>query len=652
MKRMRMLMALAGIFAVQARADLTSTNSIRGDGKTVVKFTAGSGTWTVPSGVTNLDLLVVGGGGAALDSWATGGGGGGGVINLGSYSPSSGSVTVTVGAGGQTSGAGGSDSVFDNLTANGGGGGGAVDGWYGGPNGSNSLGGAVYAGGYQGSGAGAGGNGADGWNSASGGPGVKSSITGSELGYGGGGSSCYGQGYTYSVDGGGVMGYNNAPIVGHEDGYDGRGGGGASGGSGYAPWGKGGSGVVIVAYNSGVTVFTVSFNSNEGSPVASQNVASNSTATLPAPAPTKTGYTFVEWCPDSELNNAFSFSTAVTNDMTLYAKWTINSYTLTYSAGSNGSITGTTPQTVEYGGSGTAVTAVPDSGCRFVKWSDNATDNPRTDTNVIADITVEASFEPIPGPVSPDSEIRRSDGKTVATFSTVGRGIWTIPAGATEVEVLVVGGGGGGAGNQNNNGSGGAGGVYYSATCGVTGGDSVSIEVGAGGTGGGAYTNSATDGAQSVFDTIIAYGGQAARGNGGNSGGNSLSVGPPNGSGTGFSGGFEGGVGGGAGEAGGDYWYHAHLAANGLPFAITGASKYYGGGGGGSYGPEEGGQGGGGHGASDAGRGVDGGNDAWSGTDGLGGGGGASRFGAGGAGGSGVVIVAYKAPKGTLIMLY
>jgi hypothetical protein len=71
-------------------------------------------------------------------------------------------------------------------------------------------------------------------------------------------------------------------------------------------------------------------------------------------------------------------------------------HTLTYTAGTHGSITGTSPQTVNYrhnhGDSGTAVTAVPNTGYHFVKWSDDSTDNPRTDTDVTADITVEASF--------------------------------------------------------------------------------------------------------------------------------------------------------------------------------------------------------------------------------------------------------------------
>jgi len=74
------------------------------------------------------------------------------------------------------------------------------------------------------------------------------------------------------------------------------------------------------------------------------------------------------------------------------AEITRTSYTLTYTAGANGTITGTTPQTVGYGASGTPVTAVPTSGYHFVSWSDGILTAARTDTNVTADKTVTATF--------------------------------------------------------------------------------------------------------------------------------------------------------------------------------------------------------------------------------------------------------------------
>jgi hypothetical protein len=82
----------------------------------------------------------------------------------------------------------------------------------------------------------------------------------------------------------------------------------------------------------------------------------------------------------------------VTADISVTAIFAINTYTLTYMAGAHGSISGTSPQTVNYGGSGTQVTAVPVTGYYFVNWSDTSTANPRTDTNVHANITVIANF--------------------------------------------------------------------------------------------------------------------------------------------------------------------------------------------------------------------------------------------------------------------
>ena len=77
---------------------------------------------------------------------------------------------------------------------------------------------------------------------------------------------------------------------------------------------------------------------------------------------------------------------------TISATFAINTYTLTYTAGANGTITGTTPQTVNYGGSGTAVTAVPNTGYHFVELVRRGLTATRTDANVTANMSVTASF--------------------------------------------------------------------------------------------------------------------------------------------------------------------------------------------------------------------------------------------------------------------
>lgn len=69
-----------------------------------------------------------------------------------------------------------------------------------------------------------------------------------------------------------------------------------------------------------------------------------------------------------------------------------NQYTLTYTAGDHGTIDGASTQTVNQGGAGSAVTAVPAAGYHFVSWSDGLTSAGRTDTDVTSDLAVTASF--------------------------------------------------------------------------------------------------------------------------------------------------------------------------------------------------------------------------------------------------------------------
>lgn|GEM_PF-3424112 len=55
----------------------------------------------------------------------------------------------------------------------------------------------------------------------------------------------------------------------------------------------------------------------------------------------------------------------VTSDLIVAAIFEINSYTLTYIAGENGSISGEAVQTVIHGSNGTTVIAVPNEGYHF-----------------------------------------------------------------------------------------------------------------------------------------------------------------------------------------------------------------------------------------------------------------------------------------------
>ncbi len=103
-----------------------------------------------------------------------------------------------------------------------------------------------------------------------------------------------------------------------------------------------------------------------------------------------THYHFVNWSDGSTANPRTD--TSVAANKTVTANFAIDTYTLTYAAGVNGSLTGSASQTVNYGASGSAVTAVADAHYHFVNWSDGSTANPRTDTSVAADKSVTANF--------------------------------------------------------------------------------------------------------------------------------------------------------------------------------------------------------------------------------------------------------------------
>lgn len=69
----------------------------------------------------------------------------------------------------------------------------------------------------------------------------------------------------------------------------------------------------------GITLHTVTFNSNGGSDVPGQ-IRANAAATKPAD-PTRSGYVFAGWYTDEACTAAYDFTQPVTDNITLYAKW-------------------------------------------------------------------------------------------------------------------------------------------------------------------------------------------------------------------------------------------------------------------------------------------------------------------------------------------
>ncbi len=77
---------------------------------------------------------------------------------------------------------------------------------------------------------------------------------------------------------------------------------------------------------------TVTFVSNGGSEVATQSVAYGSTAAVP-PYPTWESHTFCGWYTDPSCTTSYLFRMPVTQNLTLYALWEADEYTVTFYVG-------------------------------------------------------------------------------------------------------------------------------------------------------------------------------------------------------------------------------------------------------------------------------------------------------------------------------
>lgn len=96
-------------------------------------------------------------------------------------------------------------------------------------------------------------------------------------------------------------------------------------------------------------------------------------------------------CGGSLAGNTYTTAPVLT-DCSVVVRFDQSTFTLSYTAGANGSISGPTPQIVANGANGAPVSADPATGYHFVQWSDGSTANPRTDGPVTQDISVSASF--------------------------------------------------------------------------------------------------------------------------------------------------------------------------------------------------------------------------------------------------------------------
>ena len=172
-------------------------------------------------------------------------------------------------------------------------------------------------------------------------------------------------------------------------------------------------GTVCVTYTftCEVTTITVSFNSNGGtvSPTSKTITSGSSIGTLPTP--TRSGYTFNGWYTSSSGGSRVYTSTTFSNNTTVYAHWSPNTYTLTFNP--NGGTVSPNSKTFN-GGSSVGVLPTPTrSGYAFDGWYTSISGGSRVyaSTTLSYSTTVYAHWSPIATPkinncVSVDEGVR------------------------------------------------------------------------------------------------------------------------------------------------------------------------------------------------------------------------------------------------------
>lgn len=121
----------------------------------------------------------------------------------------------------------------------------------------------------------------------------------------------------------------------------------------------------VLPYTNVPMQYTVTFNTDGGSSVDSQIVDKGEKATKPSPDPTKIGYTFVNWYQEAAFTNVFNFNSAINADTTIYAKFTINEYTVTFNSNGGSEVAA---QTVEYDSKATKPADPTKDGYTFDNW--------------------------------------------------------------------------------------------------------------------------------------------------------------------------------------------------------------------------------------------------------------------------------------------
>lgn len=116
-----------------------------------------------------------------------------------------------------------------------------------------------------------------------------------------------------------------------------------------------------------VPSYTVTFKKVDGTVLDVQTVEYGKTALQPKITP-KEGYSLEGWYTDEACTQEFDLATPVTQDYTLYAKWTVASYSVTFVEADGSAVSGVAAQNVVHGTTATEPAAPEKTGSSFAGW--------------------------------------------------------------------------------------------------------------------------------------------------------------------------------------------------------------------------------------------------------------------------------------------
>lgn len=147
--------------------------------------------------------------------------------------------------------------------------------------------------------------------------------------------------------------------------------------------------ITVDEYQNYIGMVTISFVTNGGSEVA-PILAGYDTKITPPATPTKDAHSFLGWYTDEACTAEFDFSTPVTSNITIYAKWKLNEFTVTFDA--YGGNVDTKSKTVIYGEQYGELPVPTRTGYTFYGWFTTKENGDQITSDTVVAITADQTL--------------------------------------------------------------------------------------------------------------------------------------------------------------------------------------------------------------------------------------------------------------------